>query len=429
MKNMAIKNSFFLYNRLKYVALPALLFFSPDIFSQNNITPVFKDAIKEKRVKIHNNIINNIIVKNLSVPLSDSTEENWQGAFYAIQVIQYNEPWITEKIKTAFTLPEKRSVEFQSSLIELVYSLYPADFVTEVVELAKQTKQPKILAACAEYIFINHQREKYKSLLLKKIHELSNEIEEKVNPYLITIRNKIISPNIAVPPISEFLSKDYLSQNVIVYSFQRKNRNYPGIVIVRDKAGNFIRNQKGAVFSVPQLARSVTNLPGYLADGNTPQGIYKITGFEISRSTSIGPTPNIQLLLPFEKRVPIPNSISTAFTANYAALLPTSWTTYYPIFESYNAGMAGRTEIIAHGTTVDPEYYYGKPYYPLTPTQGCLCTKELWSTIDGRRLESNQQKLVNAIKKAGGANGYWVVIEIDEQPKQVSLSEILPLIK
>jgi hypothetical protein len=429
MKNMAIKNSFFLCNRLKYMALPALLFFSPDIFSQNNITPFFKDAIKEKRVKVHNNIINNLIVKNLSVPLSDSTEEDWQGAFYAIQVIQYNEPWITEKIKIAFEVPQKRSTGFQSSLLELVYSLYPAEFLTEVIELAKQTKQPKILAACAEYIFINQQREKYKSLLLKKIHELSNDAEEKINPYLITIRNKLMYPNISVPPISDFLSKDYLSQNIIVYSFQRKNRNYPGMVIVRDKEGNFIRNQKGAVFSVPQLARSVTNLPGYLSDGNTPQGIYKITGFEISRSTSIGPTPNIQLLLPFEKRASVSNSISTTFTANYAALLPASWMTYYPIFESYNAGMAGRTEIIAHGTTVDPEYYYGKPYYPLTPTQGCLCTKELWSNIDGRQLESNQQKLVNAIKKAGGANGYWVVIEIDDQPKPVSLAEILPFIK
>ena len=88
--------------------------------------------------------------------------------------------------------------------------------------------------------------------------------------------------------------------------------------------------------------------------------------------------------------------------------------------------MAGRTEIIAHGTTVNPEYYTNQPYYPLTPTQGCLATKETWSTLDGKRIESDQQKLVNAVKVAGGADGYCIVIEIDDQQKPVGIEEILP---
>ena len=44
-------------------------------------------------------------------------------------------------------------------------------------------------------------------------------------------------------------------------------------------------------------------------------------------------------------------------------------------------------------------------------------------------MESDQQKLVNAIKKAGGADGYCVVIEIDDQQEPVSIKEILRYLK
>ena len=44
-------------------------------------------------------------------------------------------------------------------------------------------------------------------------------------------------------------------------------------------------------------------------------------------------------------------------------------------------------------------------------------------------MESGQQKLVNAIKKWGKPIGYYVVIDVDDQQKPVSLAEILPYLK
>jgi hypothetical protein len=93
--------------------------------------------------------------------------------------------------------------------------------------------------------------------------------------------------------------------------------------------------------------------------------------------------------------------------------------------------LRGRNEIIAHGTTIDPAYYKNKTYYPLTPTEGCLCTKEIWNDNTGRLKESDQQKLVDAITQAGGPYGYAIVINLDDQQKAVDPSEIavfLPLV-
>jgi len=122
--------------------------------------------------------------------------------------------------------------------------------------------------------------------------------------------------------------------------------------------------------------------------------------------------------------------IDTVWTEEwYKKMLPENLQYYRPLYESFYAGKAGRTEIIAHGTTVDPEYYAGKLYYPQTPTMGCLCTKEIWSEADGKRLQSDQQRLVTALQKAGGAKGYCVVIEIDDEERPVSVSDILSLMK
>ena len=72
-------------------------------------------------------------------------------------------------------------------------------------------------------------------------------------------------------------------------------------------------------------------------------------------------------------------------------LLPAKLKNYSPLYESFYAGKAGRSEIIAHGTAINPEYYKGKQYYPYTPTQGCLSTKELWSSVNGKLIYNDQQ--------------------------------------
>ena len=184
----------------------------------------------------------------------------------------------------------------------------------------------------------------------------------------------------------------------------------------------------GNIFHIPQLARSITNLPGYLRNGNTPQGIFRMYGFGVSMSSFIGPTANVQMGMPVElslQKFFDDSTISdTAWTMDwYQKLIPNKLKNYLPLYESYYAGLTGRSEIIAHGTTIDPAFYFGKTYYPLTPTQGCLCTKEIWN---GKRLESDQQKLVNGLLKAGGANGYCVVIELDDKHAPVTIEDLLP---
>jgi hypothetical protein len=301
-----------------------------------------------------------------------------------------------------------------------------------VQTLASTTGNSKIFALCTEYLY-QANKIKLSSVATKtRMFQFELERDSILNP-LVKSKWKVTDKDRAAA-LHEISNKTFLPGNVVLFSFQRKNRNYPGMVVVRDSEGNFVTGDSNKVFAVPQLARSVSNLPFYLTNGNTPQGIFRMFGFDISKSMAIGPTTNIQLTMPHEtspqfflKDSAITDTVWTE--ALYQKILPESWKKYLPALESYYASKAGRTEIIAHGTTVDPEYYKGQLYYPYTPTQGCLCTKEIWSAADGRRIISDQQKLVDAVKKAGGPDGYVVVIEIDNQQKPVSLNDILPYLE
>lgn len=400
--------------------------------AQTDSTPVYKGAIKASRDKVYNNITKNIITKNLYLPLTDSTEENWQDAFYAIEVLRYTPYWISETVNAAFDGIEKRSTGFQRALLEFCYAVYPNSFTAPVQTLASITGNSKIFALCTEYLYQAKKINTNAVATKTRMFQFEFERDSILNP-LVKSKWKVTDTDKAAA-LHEISSKTFLSGNVVLFSFQRKNRNFPGMVVIRDGQGNFITDDSSKIIALPQLGRSVSNLPFYLTNGNTPQGIFRMFGFDVSRSMAIGPTSNIQLTMPFETRPQFflkdSTITDTVWTESlYQKILPESWKKYLPALESYYAGRAGRTEIIAHGTTVDPEYYKGQSYYPLTPTQGCLCTKEIWSAVDGKRQISDQQKLVNAVKKAGGPDGYIVVIEIDDQQKPVSLNDILPFIK
>lgn len=416
-----------------------ILFFFPLLIQAQNNVPHSSFTTAAFRKKFYDGLIKWSIKDNLSADLNNPDGRyEFRNAFWPIELIQYKSAYAEKRISDAFTQINHCSIAFQRGLLEVVYANWSEKFRPQVQQLIKNTSDPKIFAMCAEYLWRNGKypmaKKEIENFLIQKFDTLRD------NAILMMLRKRLQGKETdPLPPLENIFSEQFAPGLTVMYSFQRQNRDYPGLVIVRKPDGSFVRDSAGKIFSVPQLARSVSDLPFYLTDGNTPQGIYRMSGFDISTSRFIGPTQNIQLSMPFEIPVDsfiisyLPDGDTSWDIGRYRALLPRSWQQYAPVYQSFYAGEAGRTAIIAHGTTIDPEYYKGETYYPQTPSLGCLCTHESWSPETGRRTESDQQKLVNAIKKTGlsglkGGIGYAIVIELGDQQKLVTLQDILPYI-
>ena len=285
-----------------YVTAFLLIFLCLNLAAQKDAVPYAKNAIKANRLKDYRNLVNNSINRNLALPLTDSTEENWQDAFNAMELINYRSTAVDTKIRSAFNAVEKRSAEFQRAFLELIYTNYPKEFIPQMVLFLKQTSNTKLFAMCAEYLFMNNRKEEFRDFLLRRMDEISViHTEETINPFFTVLRNKLLLKADNLPVLADLLNKSFLQNEIVMFSFQRRNRNYPGLAMVRGKDGIFIKAGNGNYFSVPQLARSISNMPGYLTNGNTAQGIFKMFGFGNSKSSFIGPTTNIQMVMPFEK--------------------------------------------------------------------------------------------------------------------------------
>ena len=380
----------------------------------------------DERLKFDYKLKKQIVEENLSFTLNKENEEKWLEAFWGARFGLLKNDLVRSSITSALMYFENASLEFQRSLLETIYTLYPLELEAEIMQIAKETVNPKIFAMVLNYLyrgqFISLDDASY--LLKSKF----NNWEE--NPIVFTLHSSLTKKDEeAKPPLVDLLSAPFEKNKIVIFSFQRKNRDYTGLAIVRNSDGTFARDNFGNIFYIPQLARSLSNLPGYITNGNTPQGILSLQGIDTSKNIFIGTTPNIQTILPYE--TDSYKYFHTGYDSTkkwdkylYNNLLPHSWKNYDPIYEAYYAGKAGRTEIIAHGTTVNPEYYSGKPYYPNTPTLGCLCAKEIWDD-EGNRVLSDQYALVQTYRAAGNLNGFLVVVEIDNKNKPITIDEII----
>ncbi len=406
--------------------------FGAAFFVQAQIKPAFfKDALAENRNKFYNKIKTSID-KTLRLPLDSTTEENWSNVFYHIGLIQYKTTAVSAAIDNVAKKINNSSNDGKKAFLNLIYSDYPKKYVAQVKTIfLTATDDYKLMAMAANYLLPTATAADVKTMLAQTQTELKKDPD---NAILFELSNQLNNWNkkTTTPSIKTFFDKNYLPDQMLVFSFQRKDRNYPGIAMVRHTDGSFVKNADGKYFAVGQLARSVSNMPGYISNGNTPQGIFRITGFDTSSNYFIGPTTNIQLAMPHEYDGIIidEKKIDTTWSLqDYQNLLPDNFKNYQPMYGTFYAGKAGRTEIIAHGTTVDINYYKKNTYFPYTPTAGCLCTKEIWNNKTGLLHTSDQLLLANAIQNTGATKGYLIVVEIDDKKSAVSLADILLYLK
>lgn len=338
------------------------------------------------------------IENSIKLPFTNRYFIKHKGAYWAMQLMLYK-PMGFEKFIPNYIaqLPNTPSY-FQYSFLEMLYTLYPKTFSKNIAEIWSNLSTNKNKALALEYLTTGD---------IKPTKFAADEFTSSLH-FSCYKQRHLNKSNISLPTIQQVIdSKIFMGQDIII-SFQYTNRNKPGFAVVKKANGEILKDSKGLPLKFKQLARSISNLPFYLTNGNTPQGLYKIMGVDTSDNQFIGPVTNIQTRLPFEeedKTTYFGND--TNFQAKYNALLG-NLSKFKGLQEAYIAGQLGRSEIIAHGTTINPAYYLGKPYYPCTPSLGCLCTPENWDK-HGKLIQSDLQKLTVLILNKS-INPTWLLV-------------------
>lgn len=395
-------------------------------------------VLYEHRSRLDNELRQHIIANTFSEPWSPDNEDKYESACLAISQFQFTSELIREGLQNLLMQYDSLQYDTRRAVLEAVYGVYPTQFREAIHHIIEKETHPKLFSMCAAYLFRpDPSIENSNTIKIRMVEQFpeydSVGILSALNHYLNDLPNNKRRPT---PTLTELFSYNRTAGRKVIYSFQRWNRDYPGLAIVQYADGRFARHPDGRLMVFEQLARSASDLPYFITNGSTPQGVYSIRGIGVSNNNFIGPTPNLQLTMPYEGKwenyFQLPINAAWDSTqdvwAAYQQLWPASWRNYPPVAEAFRAGKIGRTEIIAHGTTIDPLYFKDKPYYPLTPTMGCLCTKELWNVTNGRLLVSEQFNLISVFTATPGSKGYLYVINLDDQQQAVSRAEIEKLL-
>lgn len=361
----------------------------------------------------------------------DSSDGELESAIWAVSQFLVRTPQSDSGVARLMQQFGRLSSGNQRALMELVYGLYPNEFITEAKRIVQQTDHPKLFAQTASYLYRADAglQSWLLQLLPKRFPNYSS------NDLLTALQEHLQKNNTtALPALDSLFAHQQLHKFKVVYSFQRSHRNAPGLAVVQQADGRFAKDEQGQLKSFVQLARSASNLPYFITNGSTPQGLYAITGTGISKNVFIGPTPNLQMVMMHEVNPPtFTHYFPIVFNAPpeklYRSYFPANWQQWSGLMEAYQAGKIGRSEIIAHGTTIDPEWFKGQPYYPISPTLGCLCGREIWDPKTGKISNSDQLNLVNTFIETPGTKGYLIVINLDDKPGPVTPEEIAPIIE
>jgi len=393
---------------------------------------VLSSFVRSERRDYRRQMIQENIEYPFRIGLTAAGPYRWVTAFWAMELLAYRSEAGKTALQQVLAQFHPPYPSLQRAALETAYALYPREFSAEISTLADSTCDIKSYTVAMLYLLRNDNGQAHQAKLLSHLQTRFPEWREDAVLFCLAqdLSETPAKRLQARPSLSALLRHTFSAGGPIIFSFQRPNRDYPGLTVVKKPDGEFLRNPDGSLFCIPHLARSLSALPGYLTNGNTPQGVYCILGIEESKSDLIGPTPVLNLALPgeispsrFFRSASVQDADWTVET--YARLLPAGWRAYQPMYEAFYAGKAGRAEIVAHGSTVDPDYYRGKAYYPFTPSLGCLTAFEAWSNKDGRRLVSDQQALIQAYQAAGGSGGYLIIVEKDHRSAAVDREEIV----
>ncbi len=426
--------------KVRAVLLCLLCFLQYVTDAQPRREDIYSDfVLYKKRQLLLKDLHENVVGKAFLAPLDSNTEYRYEAACRAIVQFMLDNDTTQLGLTQLFVQYETLQYDTKRAMLETVYGMYPEQYIQSMQLLLARETNPMLFAIAAAYSLRYDSSAMNAATIRKRIKEqfpnysnitVLHELEKYLTGYT---RYKAPTRN----DLHELFRHQQVIKKKVIYSLQRHNRDYPGMAIVQNADGTFMRYSDGRLMVFEQLARSASGLPYFIPDGNTPQGIYSIQGTATTYNKLIGPTPNLQLVMPYERKWTTYFHLSDTavwqpgYDAlwSYLQLLPPSLRNTSSLTEAYYAGKLGRNSIIAHGTTIDPEYFRNKPWYPLTPTMGCLCAKELWNVSNGKLLVSDQYNLMSAFISTAGSRGYLYVIDIDDQKKAVSRFEVEKLVK
>ena len=273
-----------------YFFLAVLLFIGNDCcLAQSRREDIYTDFVfYNKRQRLEKDLRENIIAKTFEQTLTTDNEHKFESACWAISQFMFRNEMVESGFRKIIASYDSLQYDTKRAFLEAVYGIYPTECKKDINIIFQKETDPKLFAMCALYLYrMNHSIAGVNYIKLKMIEQFpdydSTDLLSELEKFLTHHQTFAKQP---VPAINELIRYQQQLGNKIIYSFQRWNRDYPGLAIVQNADGSIVRREDGRIMIFEQLARSASDLPYFITNGNTPQGLYKFAPANFSTANS-----------------------------------------------------------------------------------------------------------------------------------------------
>jgi hypothetical protein len=374
-----------------------------------------------------------MVQETLALPAGLDADARLPEALNAIALFNLERTQALPALLRVLDTLEQKDANYQREVLSAVHTLYWKEAAPRVRPLLAHIKTPREFAIAAYVLLRADDTAEARTFIRQQTAAVFADQQQE--PRLVALARRLqATPAQEVvqrPALLDLLRAPLRPGYPVVYSFQRSNREQHGLAVVRAADGRFVRNGDGSYFNIVQMALAMTQLPGTITNGNTPQGLFVIKGTGTATNPWIGPTPYLRSMVPFEAQPgdfdnPAHDAAPATWSeALYLSYFPPGWRNYRPIREAYLAGQAGRDDMLLHGNAVNPDYYRNERYFPYAPAAGCMVAQEYWSKDNGTLVHSDQLGLIKAFTSRGQRDGYVFVIELDDRQQPVTLADVV----
>jgi hypothetical protein len=386
-------------------------------------------------------------------PIVNANEGYWKSLLWDTSIVEPQDDYVDKSLSEIVNLTSTRNLsESQASIVEAamqvstqLYASNPRRFTvirSSFEQAVERSSEPQWVAMSLSGLAKGDIPTSELARMGDRVKQRFPRWSQDVLLYTTLKEIERLSTPESVPPLADLLNWTISPNSFHLYVICQPNRQVLCQAVVKDRNGEFVK-QNGKLWSVPLLLRSLHHLSWNFTRGQTPQGIYRIEGTVPQPDTeyfrAYGQFPLVKLFVPFEGGVKefLPGQ-KGAFKGNiqqYQALLPPAWQNYFPIQQSYWAGVYGRSLFRIHGTGEGGSYFPGnRPQLgnnTWSPTIGCLSALEVYDDY-GNLSQSDMPKILSTLTSLGGGrlSGYLIVVEVPGDAKNpISLETIEASIK
>jgi hypothetical protein len=208
-------------------------------------------VLYNRRMALEKDLRERMIGRHFSLPLDSNSEDGYLSGCWAVEQFLFDGPDVRQGFDHLFGGYAGLGYDTRRAFLEAVYAVEPDRYRREEAAILNGEGDPRLFALCAVYLYRADSS-------AGAADDLKIKLVERFPGYdTVAVLRELMGWLGYHPPGRPDMKELFVWDRGFktIYSFQRRDRDYPGLAVVQHADGRFVRDEAGRLQVFEQLGR------------------------------------------------------------------------------------------------------------------------------------------------------------------------------